>query len=248
MVDYILLEKYAKDINVLIVEDDDDIRKEINELLLNVFSKVDLAVDGKDAYEKYLNFNKENKKYYDLIITDIKMPNLDGIALSKKIYEINKEQELVVLSAYNDKEYLLKLINLGISQFITKPIDIDKFIVLIYTLCEKIYFKTSKEKIEEIELIKINEALLWNKNTKKLYLDEIIIKITKKELLLIDLLIKDEKTHTIEEITRILWLEDDEIVADAKNLKNIISRLRKKIPKLDIENVYGFGYRLNIEL
>ncbi len=246
MLDYILLEKYAKDIKVLFVEDDEAIRKEVKELLLNIFPSVDTSPDGRDAYEKYINYYKNNQKNYELIITDIKMPNLDGVSLSEKIFEHNEEQELIVLSAHNDSKYLLRLINLGISQFISKPIEIEKFISVIYIICERIFLKQNQGKEKESVLITLSTKLVWNKVTKKLYEDETAIKLTKKELLLIELLIKEGKTYTIEEIIKILWYDDDETTPDSKNLKNIISRLRKKIPDLLIENVYGFGYRLNL--
>lgn len=245
MLDYVLLEKYAKDIKVLFVEDDEAIRKEVYELLLNVFPNVDIAVDGEDGLKSYLDFYKKEKAFYDLIITDIKMPKLDGIELSKKIYENNKEQELIVLSAYNDKEYLMKFINMGISQFITKPIQVDEFINVIFNISEKIYLKKPKEKIEEIIEIYLNKNLFWNKETKKLTNNEENIKLTKKEILLIDLLLKEQRTYSIDEIIKNLWLDDEDIIADSKNLKNIIFRLKKKIPELKINNIYGLGYSLD---
>lgn len=72
--------------------------------------------------------------------------------------------------------------------------------------------------------------------------------MTKKELLLINLLLQvPEKTYTNEEIMFTLWNDDLESTSDIANLKNLISRLRKKLPNLNIENIYGFGYRLNIK-
>lgn len=245
MLDYVLLEEYAKDIKVLFVEDDEAIRKEVYDLLLNIFPNVDTAVDGEDGFKKYLSFHEQKKCFYDLIISDIKMPKIDGVELSKKIYEVNKEQELIILSAYNDKEYLLKFINMGISQFITKPIEVDAFINVIYTISQKIFLKKSKEEIPDEVEICLNKDLFWNKDTLKLEKNKENIKLTKKEILLIKLLLKENRSYSIEEIIKNLWLEDDEIVADAKNLKNIISRLRKKIPELKIENIYGLGYSLD---
>jgi DNA-binding response OmpR family regulator len=55
-----------------------------------------------------------------------------------------------------------------------------------------------------------------------------------------------KKTLSVEAILNYLWLDDENNAPDIANLKNIISRLRKKIPTIDIENVYGFGYRINL--
>ena len=79
MLDYALLEKYSKDISILFVEDDLSIRTEIKELLEEIFSIVYVAVDGKDGLEKYLDFYKKNSVYFDLVLSDIQMPNMDGI-------------------------------------------------------------------------------------------------------------------------------------------------------------------------
>ena len=53
----------------------------------------------------------------------IQMPLLDGISLSKEIFKLHKEQKIIVVSAYNDKEYLIDLINLGVEGFMHKPLS-----------------------------------------------------------------------------------------------------------------------------
>ena len=250
MIDYILLEKYSKDIRVLFVEDDEFIRKETKELLEDIFQKeITVAVDGKEGFEKYMNYFKENNRYYDLAITDIKMPNMDGIELTKLIYTQNKNQPLIVLSAHNESEYLMQLINLGISQFILKPIDFDNFVEVIYKVSKDIFTNTKLEQTDIIEepIIKLTKSLIWDKQNKQLLNNDLIVKLTKKEYLLFELLLKvPEKTCTNEEVLSYLWKDDDDKSPDITNLKNIISRLRKKVPELRIENIYSLGYRINI--
>ncbi|RXJ88325.1 transcriptional regulator [Arcobacter sp. CECT 8983] len=248
MVDYILLEKYAKDKSVLFVEDDKDIIKETSELLELIFPKVDVAFDGQEAIEKYKNFYKENNTYYDVVISDIKMPNKDGIELTREVYDINKEQLLIILSAHSESNYLLELVNIGISHFIAKPLNYDSFVHVLYTKLKELYHKSNKEDNINSTILRINDNLTWNKETKQLLKNKENIKLTKKEILLLEILFKySEKTHTIEELITILWANDDEKSPSISNLKNIISRLRKKVPELDLENVYGFGYRINLK-
>lgn len=247
MVDYILLEELAKNKSILFVEDDENILKETTELLNLIFPKVDTAKNGKEGIEKYINYKKETNTFYDFVITDIQMPILNGIEFTKLVYKENKDQTLIVLSAHSESNYLLELINLGISQFITKPLDYDKFVNTIYLKLKDMKADT-KDDIEDKKIVYIDKNLYWNKETKQFFLDEQNIKLTKKEIRLVDLLLKySEKTHTIEEILNYLWHDDENSSPTISNLKNIVSRLRKKIPLLDIENIYGFGYRLNIK-
>lgn len=249
MIDYILLEEYAKDKSVLFVEDDENILKETNELLKLIFPKVELATNGKEGIEKYLNYKNETGSYYDFVITDIQMPIMDGIEFTKLVYKENSEQVLIVLSAHSESHYLLELINIGISQFISKPLNYDKFVNTVFVKLKEMHLnKKDNDNVVETKIINIDKNIYWNKDTKQIFYNDENIKLTKKEIKLLELLLKyAEKTHTVEEILNYLWFDDDNSSPTIANLKNIVSRLRKKIPELDIENIYGFGYRLNIK-
>ena len=99
--------------------------------------------------------------------------------------------------------------------------------------------------IKPAPFIKLSQNLFWDKNVKQLIFNKETFKLTKKEFLLIELLLKiQDKTFTNEEIMDYLWKDDLGVIPDISNLKNLISRLRKKLPNLNIENIYGFGYRL----
>ena len=245
MIDYISLEKYAKEISILFVEDDKGISKKMEILLYEIFSKIEVAFDGNEALEKYYNFYKANNEYPDLIITDIRMPNMDGIELIKHIYKENANQKIIVLSAHNESEYLIELVNLGIYRFIIKPMDYNNFFEIIFKVSKEIYMEKYKVSDNKEIFIKLNCDLIWNKELKQLYLNDKLLKLTKKEFLLIELLLRiPEKIFVNEEIISYIWKEEFNENPDISNLKNLISRLRSKIPALKIDNIYGFGYKI----
>ncbi len=239
--DYGLLKKYTKEFNVLFVEDDIDFRKEFFELLQDIFPNVTTAVDGLDALNKYKEFYTQTDKYYDLIISDIKMPNFDGTQLVEAIYEIKKDQIIVILSARNEFKYLLPLVNLGIHQFFTKPINYSTFLDDIFKLSSQIYhLKLNENK----NILKIDDSLVWDIQNKELLLNNTPIKLTKKEIIFVDTILSNKgRICTINELIDIIWFEEFDVNADIRNLKNIISRLRKKVPNLHIKNIYGMGYK-----
>jgi DNA-binding response OmpR family regulator len=246
MVDYIFLEEYGSKISVLFVEDDMGIAKEMGLLLKEIFYKVDVAIDGKEALKTYIQYNQENRASYDLVITDIQMPNMNGIELIENIYKENPKQQVIVLSAHNETEYLMQLVNIGISHFILKPIEYDSFLEVIFKTSKFIYENRYQKSEKKSISIKLSDDLSWNKELKQILLNGNSFKVTKKEFLLLELLLKiPEKTYTNEEIMKCLWKDDFDKSPDITNLKNLISRLRKKLPSLNIENIYGFGYRLN---
>ena len=109
--------QYTKNLNLLFAEDHEELRQSTTEILKNFFNSVDAVDDGDKALELY------KKSSYDIVLTDIRMPVMDGIELTQKIYEINPEQCIIILSAHDESKYLIPLINLGVSQFIKKPID-----------------------------------------------------------------------------------------------------------------------------
>lgn len=244
MIDYVFLEEYGKKISVLFVEDDENIANEMSELLSDIFYEVGVANDGVEAIEKYFNYYKTKGEFYDLIITDLRMPKMNGIELIRNIYKENPLQKVIVLSAHSESEYLMELVNIGISQFILKPIEYDSFLDVIFKISKTIY-ESKYIDAEESKVVKLSVDIYWDYENEHLFVNNENYKLTKKEYLLFELLLKNpEKTYTNEEIMTYLW-KDEEKNPDITNLKNLISRLRKKLPNLNIENIYSFGYRIN---
>jgi len=119
------LKKYATVCSVLYVEDYEIIRTQIADFLGRFFSDVVLANDGKEGLAKY------KERAFDVVITDINMPNINGIEMIKAIKEINEKQIVIVTSANYESDYLLSLINLEITHFIQKTFNNKEF---LYTL------------------------------------------------------------------------------------------------------------------
>ncbi len=137
--DFKELISYSHKLKVLFIEDNEEVRMQLLKLLENFFSDIQIECDGLNAYENYI----KNPNKYELIITDLSMPKLDGIELSKRIMEKNPNQLIVVISAHTESEKLLKLINIGIYKFLKKPVDYKD---LVSTLSSIVY-KIKREKI-----------------------------------------------------------------------------------------------------
>lgn len=116
------LRENAKDINVLIVEDDEVLLGQLYTILIQFFRKIDKAKNG------LLALNCVEKTKYDIIITDLTMPIVDGFELIETLKKENSKQEVLVISAHSDSETLLKIINLGVDGFILKPLDMSNLI------------------------------------------------------------------------------------------------------------------------
>jgi len=111
----------AKGFSILYVEDNRSLRKNAAKLLGKFFEHVEVAVDGRDGLAKF------KKHHYPLVITDIKMPNMDGMTLIQKIKKIQPETKIIIMSAFDDKEYLIQSIELGVFKFLKKPVNLSEF-------------------------------------------------------------------------------------------------------------------------
>lgn len=235
----ITLETYKKTLNILYIEDDKLITSKIKYVLEKYFNFVFIATNGEEALE-ILKYNSIN-----LIISDINMPIMDGLEFLKRLREINSDLAFIFVTARNEADVMLKAIQLEISNYILKPINLHNFLFIVNKTIDKEYRKYL-EKLNN-NIIKLSKDFYWDKKSKRLLKDDITIKLTKKELLLLDLLLTtNNKTYSFSEIIYHLWDDDDEVKDNISNLKNMISRLRNKIPELNIENIYGLGYKLNI--
>jgi CheY-like chemotaxis protein len=120
------IKKEAKGFSVLYIEDNDSLRESATSLLKKIFKTVYSASDGKHGLKLF------KKHLPDIVVTDIKMPHMNGILLSKYIKKINPFTKVIIVSALDDKEYLLKAIEYGVFRFLKKPVKLSKFITDLY--------------------------------------------------------------------------------------------------------------------
>lgn len=158
------IHRYTKGLHVLYVEDSATMRSITTKMLANYFDHIDVAVDGVEGLEYYKTFRTQHESHYDIIITDLEMPNMGGKELCQLVLEFDPQQEIIVISSNNDALNIIELINLGITKFIPKPIDPQKLAFVIGDIARNLYFKRLKEEeFDEINeynvLLKEREAL-----------------------------------------------------------------------------------------
>ena len=127
---------------ILYAEDDFQLRENRTGVLSDLFLKVDEASDGQEAWEMY----QHNISAYDIIITDLNMPHMNGIELIKHIQVINPLQAIVIISAHNETEYFLESIRNSVMGYILKPIDFEQLIGSLYKTASIV--KDRKENVE----------------------------------------------------------------------------------------------------
>ncbi|EAH4758538.1 response regulator [Campylobacter jejuni] len=220
----------CKELIILVVEDEVKTRESMINILSERFSKVIGAQNGDEGLKKFKKFKP------DLVITDIAMPIMDGLDMAREIKEISDDVPIVVLSAYSEKERLLRSIDIGIDKYLIKPVDIEElFKVLDYLIGEK---------IEANMLVKISEEYQFNKTKRTLIYSGGEIVLTKKELAFISLLLKQPGALVLhEDIKKNVWI--GEHVSDTA-VRTFIKRVRDKVGEDFIKNVPSLGYKINI--
>lgn len=223
-----MIEKLLNRLKILIVEDEEKLSKLLKEAISDNFYSVSLAKDGIDG------FNKFKKIKPDIIITDINMPFCDGLDMTIKIKEVNPDIPIIVLSAFSDKEKLLKAIDIGISKYYIKPFDPDELISYISSLAEKLNKK---------QIIRLSNEYSFNNNSLSLYKNNILLPLTNREKEFLYLLLQNQfELVTNEKIKETLWEKED---ISSERLRTFIKRLRVKTSKDLIQNVSAQGYLIS---
>jgi len=218
-------------LTVLFVEDEQRLRNALESAIGDEFSKFIVARDGDDGFKKFKKFKP------DIVITDIMMPICDGLTMAKEIKQLSKETPIIVLSAFSEKERLLKAIDVGIDKYLIKPIDPDELMFTLNLVVD--------EMLSLDELVELKNGYQFDKIKKVLVKDGQTILLTKKELLFISILVKNLGVFVLhEEIKKYVWTNKN--VTDAA-IRTFIKRVREKTQKEFIKNVPGLGYKINCD-
>ena len=148
--------KEIHDLNILFVEDDKETQKELLPILEKYFTHVDTASNGIEGLKKADN--------YDIIITDIVMPEMDGIKMIKKIKSKNHSVKFIITTAYSNKDFLISLIELGVHGLLIKPITFRQIANVLQKVTNEIYRERELQyHIKEVErLSKLKSEFLAN--------------------------------------------------------------------------------------
>jgi len=147
------LMELGKELKVLYVEDDENLRLETTKIIERIFEKVDVASDGVEG------FNAFTSARYDLVITDIEMPQVDGIEMSRNIRAINKDTPIVVVSAYSNTDYFMDAIAIGIDYYILKPIKMPRLIDTLFAAVKRVTDKRIADQFRQQEIsMKVEKA------------------------------------------------------------------------------------------
>ena len=131
-----------KNLTILYVEDEENIKEVVNSIFKQIFKNFIVASDGQEGLDLYIKYQDE----IDVVVTDINMPNMNGLDMSIEIRKISTTVPIIITTAHNDKEFLHKAINVGINKFVTKPMDMKFLLDSIKQVVEPILLKEEFDK------------------------------------------------------------------------------------------------------
>ena len=206
---------------IFLLEDDYSLNESIKEMLETENYIVHSYYDGNIAYENIIDD-------YCLYIFDVNVPNIDGLYLLEHIKTINKNSNVIIMSANINIDKIKEAYKKGCDDYIKKPFDIQELLLKINKYTKKSY------------LTILDQNLYFDKIERKLFSNNIEIELTKNEKNLLFLLI-----NNIENKVSYTQIEDFVYGRESKSsdaIRSLVKRLRKKLPKDIILNSLDEGY------
>jgi len=224
-------QELLKDLRILYVEDEEDVRRNAVEYLKRIAKEVLEAKDGKEAIAIW------RTERPDIIITDINMPRLNGLDMARYIRSKDQDVQIIIATAHTDTDYLMKAVELNLVKYLVKPITKEKLLGALSRSVEKIEDQSKFS-------LQLSEACRYNAYIQRIECEDEEIKLTKNEILFMDLLAHHHnRTLTYQEIEDAIWPYEG-MSPDA--IRSLVRGIRKKLPEGAIENVSGVGYRLQV--
>ena len=223
---------------VLLVEDEELARKTLSFYLNTIFDEVIIAQDGQDGSDIYKSEFAENRTF-DLVLTDIKMPNKNGMEMIDDILVLDPNQRFIIVSAHKEEEHLLKLINLRVLGYFVKPLNIDNMMEMLQ--------KARTEALEDKKIlsnnnpVELSQLYTYKKEKKVLYRDGVSVKLSKKEGQILDVLVENVgSVVSVEKFKELVW---EGAPTNDSAFRTVMKRLKDKIIDDDfIISQKGYGY------
>lgn len=206
----------------MLAEDEEVAREILSFYLETIFDEVVVVKDGQEGLETYKKHLQQNIPF-DLIITDIKMPRLDGLKMLEFIHNLNPKQKFIIVSAYKDEENLLKSIELQVLGYFVKPLNVDNVMHMLKKAKEEVL----QDRKEEMRKIQINSIFAYDKKEKLLYENNTLVKLSTKESTLLEILIQNQGKIISQEALKIAIWEDEQ--KSDSTFRALMKRLKDKI-------------------
>ena len=216
---------------VLVVEDD----IELNKIMCSVLNKNGYTTKGclnvSDAYDKFAT------DIYDLIISDIMMPGVDGFEFAISVRNINQEIPILFVTARDDFLSKQKSFGLGVDDYMVKPIDLDELVLRVGALLRRAKIASSKQ----LEI----GSLKMNADEYSVSIGGEFVALTVREFnILYKLLSYPKKTFTRSHLMDEFW--DADTSSGPRTVDVYITKLREKMSAcedFEIVTVHGLGYK-----
>ncbi len=218
-------------INILVVEDDIKLNQIVCKYLNDSGFSTKGCLNAMDAYDEMYN------NLYELIISDIMMPEIDGFEFAQKVRQINKIIPILFMSAKDDLRSKQRGFQLGIDDYMVKPIELDELILRVNALLRRANIEANR-KIEVGNLVLDADAMAATVN------DEEIPTTTREFNIIYKLLSYPNKTFSRSQLMDEFWgMETD---SNLRAVDVYITKLRNKFSVCDgfeIKTVRGLGYK-----
>ena len=220
---------------ILVVEDDKDLNRAVRSYLnMNHYNAVG-CTSVKEAYDA-MNSNK-----FDLIISDIMMPDIDGIEFARSVRETNKEIPIIFMTARDDIFSKQKSFSAGIDDYMVKPIDLDEMMMRISAIMRRAKINSSREIEVGDVVINVDERIARIKDSE--------VALSAREFNIIyKLLSYPKKTFTRGQLMEEFW--DANSTSGLRTVDVYMAKLREKFSSTDafeIVTVHGLGYKAVIK-
>ena len=220
---------------ILVVEDDRELNKTVCSFLNHSGYEATGCLNANEAYDcLYENI-------YDLIVSDIMMPGVDGFEFARNVRELNQEIPILFMTARDDIASKQRGFRIGVDDYMVKPIDLDELFLRIGALLRRAKIASSRR----LEI----GSFIMDADERTAYLNDEEISLTNREFsILYKLLSYPKKTFTRTQLMDEFWDADTETAPRAVDV--YMTKLRGKLgacEDFEIKTVHGLGYKAVIK-